>query len=149
MVWGRLTGCKDIPILASTCEASKFEARLPKSLNYPAPPSGKRLCQSHAEGRWWRGRHGELIPNSATNSQSEAAGFGKPSSWLCREFACTQPLEWTIPGGEAAIILENVELLTEPLQNNLQVVTLLLTNEQLDTLDEAKKRGKINISPHR
>jgi len=58
-------------------------------------------------------------------------------------------LEWTIPGGEAAIILENVELLTEPLQNNLQVVTLLLTNEQLDTLDEAKKRGKINISPHR
>ena len=46
----------------------------------------------------------------------------------------------TIPGGETAIILENVELLTEPLQNNLvhnlQVVTLLLTNEQVDTLGD-------------
>ena len=58
----------------------------------------------------------------------------------------------TIPGGESAIILENVELLTEPLQNNLvhklQVVTLLLTKEQVDTLGEAKKTGKISISPH-
>jgi len=58
----------------------------------------------------------------------------------------------TIPGGGAAIILENVELLTEPLQNNLahklQVVTLLLTNEQVDTLREAMKTSKISISPH-
>jgi pilus assembly protein CpaB len=59
----------------------------------------------------------------------------------------------TNPGGETSIVLENVELLTEPQQNDLmkkpQVVTLLLTSEQVDKLNQAKRKGKISISLHR